>query len=329
MDQSMHQLRLAQYAYHNCELSEALHFTQALHSAEGQALAIKILCEMDQADVAMAQAMALSAKFPEDGLYSYLAGMSAYLAGKDRELVTSFFQMAIEKRHPAGHLGMAFIHFANDNPEQAEGLLSTVRLSDPELDHIRYLMLFQVRSGDQNEQAEAALRAADDILSANPSLLRHLWGQLCWVRHLRVTGSSDGAMTLLVRLESLISQQQTPRLARNITVARQLLESQNSSTQTLNLPPAECPGPIRRKPILYAMFIFLNGRSGAGVSKEDLAEQIWQESYNPVVHDDRIYKSINRLRRALGDDVKEPQILTQVGRNYFLNIRNTPGEHHE
>ena len=37
------------------------------------------------------------------------------------------------------------------------------------------------------------------------------------------------------------------------------------------------------------------------INKSDFSLQLWSESYNPAIHDARIYTTIQRVRKLLGD----------------------------
>ena len=314
----MHGLRLAQYAYHTCDMESAMRYAQSCMSTAATKVAIKSLCELDRATDAIALAQSAIIKSPDDGHCDYLLGMALYLADRDREAFARAFQNAHHKQQASGRLGLAFLAFADRDIETARQWLADPIDDDHELDHIRCLMQFQVLAGGDTRQAEAALYNADAALARGPSQLRHLWGQLCWVRHLRTKGDLASADRLLRRVAMQTPKGKLPRLERNIEVAKELIASGNRQTNTLNMPAEKTPEAIRRKPILHAMYLFLQSKNG--VEKEELVEHVWQESYNPLIHDDRIYKTIGRLRKALGDDLKAPRILTQVGRQYFLQL---------
>jgi hypothetical protein len=179
-------------------------------------------------------------------------------------------------------------------------------------------MLFQVRVANHElDLARSELIAAETILSRNPSLLRHFWGQLCWVRYQRASGDFAAAQALVERLASQIDPAIAPRLARNISEARRLI-NERSDLPNIKLPPRAAPALLGRKPMLNSLYAYLQSAGPVGATKEDITRSVWEETYNPTIHDDRIYKTIARLRKLLGDCHSSPNHLIQRGRHYVL-----------
>lgn len=54
-------------------------------------------------------------------------------------------------------------------------------------------------------------------------------------------------------------------------------------------------------------------------SKETLVEEIWQQPYNPEVHDNKIYVTIKRLRKMIEPDFDKPKYIFRSKNGYFLN----------
>jgi len=67
-----------------------------------------------------------------------------------------------------------------------------------------------------------------------------------------------------------------------------------------------------------------HAREGAdedrGLSKKDLVEKVWSVKYRPEVHDNKLYYNINRLRRLIEVDCKDPQILLSWREGYRLAL---------
>jgi DNA-binding winged helix-turn-helix (wHTH) protein len=55
-----------------------------------------------------------------------------------------------------------------------------------------------------------------------------------------------------------------------------------------------------------------------GLSKAEIIEQVWHESYRPEAHDNKLYYNINRLRRLIEPDLKKPQYLLNWKEGYRL-----------
>ena len=71
--------------------------------------------------------------------------------------------------------------------------------------------------------------------------------------------------------------------------------------------------------ILLDMLKLLISKPGNAHSKESLVEKIWQQEYNPIVHDNKIYVTIKRLRMLLEPDYKKPKYIFRSKEGYYIN----------
>jgi len=55
-----------------------------------------------------------------------------------------------------------------------------------------------------------------------------------------------------------------------------------------------------------------------GLSKAELIEKVWGERYRPLIHDNKLYYNINRIRRLIEPDMKQPQYLLNWKEGYRL-----------
>lgn len=58
---------------------------------------------------------------------------------------------------------------------------------------------------------------------------------------------------------------------------------------------------------------------GAVYSKEYLVENVWRQSYDPSVHDNKIYVTIKRLRKMIEPDFDKPKYIFRAKNGYFMN----------
>jgi tetratricopeptide (TPR) repeat protein len=58
---------------------------------------------------------------------------------------------------------------------------------------------------------------------------------------------------------------------------------------------------------------------GQVYSKEYLVEQVWRQSYDPSVHDNKIYVTIKRLRKLIEPDYDKPKYIFRAKNGYFMN----------
>jgi tetratricopeptide (TPR) repeat protein len=323
----MTELELARYAYHNCELEAAMRYCEwARHAPAAAALRVKSLCELDRAVAARSEAEAALALFPDDGPLHYYTGMATYLAGGSREEISGAFEAALERGFAGGAMGLAFLAYAARDVDEALSLLERGRTADVELEHVRLLMGFQVElDAGRTDAAESLLAEADRLLKASPSLLRTLWGQLCWVRLLQAARCFEVGLVAANRLMEQLSPLRTPRLYRNASEVVERLRARDGAS-VIRIPEQEAPArphlplEINRKPMLNALYHYLGACGNAGATKEDIVARVWDQAYNPLVHDDRLYKAIGRLRRLLGDDAERPRVLYQRGSHYILEV---------
>jgi DNA-binding winged helix-turn-helix (wHTH) protein len=65
-----------------------------------------------------------------------------------------------------------------------------------------------------------------------------------------------------------------------------------------------------------------HGRNGEdlerGLSKAEIIEHVWKEAYRPEAHDNKLYYNINRLRKLIEPDVRNPQYLLNWKEGYRL-----------
>ncbi len=323
----------ADYAYHNCEFHSSIALigqTGAIYE-DLALLHIKNLCELDLAQAAVEQCDKYLEIYPDSGHLHYLLGMAKYLAGKSLNQIESSFLTATELGFSGGPIGLAFIEFANRHYNNAIKIAESRICEDSEMEHVRCLILFQLHLAETDiASAEVWLQKADRVLKKHPSLLRQYWGQLCWVRLLRAKGTFDSAALVIDRVIDQLSPEETPRIIRNALEAKRMINA-GLGTVEIIMPPIlrseldqvheKLPPEISSRPMLMAFYDTLLKCGIVGASKEHLAERVWEESYNPAIHDTRIYKTVARLRKLLGDNNKSPKKLVQMGRQYVLNSK--------
>ena len=76
-------------------------------------------------------------------------------------------------------------------------------------------------------------------------------------------------------------------------------------------------GSVKLEPRITRLLVCLAERPGAIVSREELTEKVWEGSF---VSDEVLTQSISELRKALGDDPKEPRFVQTVPRQGYRLI---------
>jgi DNA-binding response OmpR family regulator len=74
----------------------------------------------------------------------------------------------------------------------------------------------------------------------------------------------------------------------------------------------------------YALLEFLARNANRVVGRSEIAEHVWDESFDPFSNLIEVY--VNRLRRKLGDDDSKPLLQTRRGSGYILcgRLESTP-----
>jgi DNA-binding response OmpR family regulator len=67
----------------------------------------------------------------------------------------------------------------------------------------------------------------------------------------------------------------------------------------------------------YALLEFLARNANRVIGRSEIAEHVWDESFDPFSNLIEVY--VNRLRRKLGDDDREPLLQTRRGSGYILS----------
>ena len=71
---------------------------------------------------------------------------------------------------------------------------------------------------------------------------------------------------------------------------------------------------VRLEPRVMVVLVYLAERSGEVLTKEQLAERVWRAQH---VGDDVVTATIYALRKALGDDARQPRFIETVPRRGY------------
>lgn len=134
----------------------------------------------------------------------------------------------------------------------------------------------------------------------------------------RITGLDSGAddyLTkpfefgeLLARLRALLrrpNELRSPKIVVGDLVLDTASQTAKRGTRVISLTAKE-----------YAFLEFLARNAGRVVGRSEIAEHVWDESFDPFSNLIEVY--VNRLRRKLGDDDKKPLLQTRRGSGYIL-----------
>ncbi len=282
--------------------------------------------ELDRGDEALQQVVDLvKSGYSPSGEFAYWIAVLTYQIHGELPVVSAWFDRADSLGFKPAIIGRSFVAFARGNREEATKIAS-VSLMDERTDYqvLQCLTQAQIALGMDNfDGATQSLSRAAQMLSIEPSLLRIQWLHLMYARMHRAMGRCDLAKAILDILGKTTASGDLPRLKRNIAAAVAQTDAENLSGQ-VRLPSRNFllqkldEAALGRKPMLRSLFEYLMSKGDEGASKEELVIRVWSERYNPLVHDDRVYKAIGRLRTIVGDSAKQPRIITQRGSNYIL-----------
>ncbi len=76
---------------------------------------------------------------------------------------------------------------------------------------------------------------------------------------------------------------------------------------------------FERRFVLLEILYLLAAQPGKVFTKEDLVDKIWRESYNPMIHDSKVYTSISRLRKLIEPDFRRPIYILNERDGYAFN----------
>lgn len=80
---------------------------------------------------------------------------------------------------------------------------------------------------------------------------------------------------------------------------------------------------FRNQHILFDLALLFIKKAGTRFSKEALIEIIWQQAYDPDLHDNLIYVSIKRLRSLIEPDMESPRYILRDRKGYYFNPQSS------
>ena len=76
---------------------------------------------------------------------------------------------------------------------------------------------------------------------------------------------------------------------------------------------------FKNQHILWDIMDLLASRPGTAFSKQKLVERIWKQDYMPLVHDNKIYVTLKRLRELVEQNSRQPVYIRRNKEGYHLN----------
>ena len=316
---------IANLLYHSGRYQEALvQLGSDSLSIKSSILKAKANIDLDEPHTALEEINKSLLVFAQNGDLNYWQGVCLLQCRANIKLIDLAFTHAENKDSPYAAMGKAFIAYADKKFRLADELVEKVHHDDIEMEHIRCMIGAQVcLDAHWFDKARSHLDKGAETLKLYGSLSRQNWQDVLEVRYLRSLGCFAEGKHLLKHLKTRITKERHPRLWRNYIEAEKLYLSRQRGSN-IGLPKdhkilrlANDNG-INRKPVLNALLTYLLQAGDLGASKAEIINAIWDETYNPLIHDERFYKSINRLRKLVGDSTQSPKLITQRGEQYVL-----------
>lgn len=182
------------------------------------------------------------------------------------------------------------------------------------------------QKGRLNEALEVFWQAYDKIKES-----KNLYMYISLLYHIGITYSElndkNMARIYLGLVTKLIDPKSLKRKAKRVNEALQKLGVDNEEKYDLQFNVTE--GVLREKNIgdvqIKNQFVLVDllklflGNPGEVFSKEELVKKVWKQSYDPRVHDNKIYVTIKRLRKIVEPDINKPKYIFRAKNGYYLN----------
>jgi len=245
-------------------------------------------------------------------------------------LALSLVAIAQGKAKRAQYFGEVILKYAEK--ERPRGILTST-----------YLMLLRLAERTSNtEQAKFWLQKAFAESVSEHNWYHYLFVLYGYARVSRIEQDFVQARFYLDLLEKAVVHDEFKNLKREIAEERVKLNLNRVDLEVdLNrstIRTRESEVNLRRQHLLIEIIHQLSlahdhkgdEDSKQGLSKQEIIEKVWKETYNPEAHDGKLYYNINRIRKLLEPDQKKPQYLLNWRQGYRLapelKIRVIKGE---
>jgi len=177
------------------------------------------------------------------------------------------------------------------------------------------------------DEAIQVLWQGDDILKVHKSAMLPIQLMGLMAQAHRRLGQNELALSYLRLARRLADPENMPRLCRQIDLELKELEEEqghefdlifNENTHEVT---ERKIGRIdfRNQFVLLDLLRLFVTHPGKTFSKEYLVEHIWNEKYDPAVHDNKVYVTIKRLRRMIEPDLEKPKYIFRAKNGYFMS----------
>ncbi len=173
------------------------------------------------------------------------------------------------------------------------------------------------------EEAMAEYQRAHSAFLSEHNWYYHLYVLYAYARVQRLKQNYTQATWFLDLVERACTGPEFGALLREIATERRrleedavdiLIDSRRGAVRTRESGTVS----LRKQYVLLHILEALGTDPTKGLSKADLIERVWRERYRPEAHDNKLYYTINRLRKLIAPDVRKPQYLLNWKEGYRL-----------
>lgn len=246
-------------------------------------------------------------------------------------------ELAFEAAEVRGWLMVAVASLYLQHPKRARFLAETI-IAKYEHRHFRsinatvYLVMGQLAESEKDLASAKSWYGkaqTESLVEHNWSL--HLYTLMCLSRLARLNGDRQMAGTLLEIVEKAVGQSKLESLIYEVSLERGhlskdhadlMIDVQHGKVRTRE----QGEVAIGKQYVLIGILSELAqaasshpNSSERGLSKAEIIERVWGERYRPEAHDNKLYYNINRLRKLIEPDQRQPKYLLNWREGYRLS----------
>lgn len=194
-----------------------------------------------------------------------------------------------------------------------------------------YILLGHIheKSGDL-KTATAWYQKAHGAALSERNWYQYLYVLLAYARVCRAQGHDRQAHSYLDLVEKVIERGNFGIVKRSVDREREWLEKNNvdliiDAKQAAIKMKDGAQVSLKKQYVLLDILEALSDahlgsedESKKGLSKAEIIERVWKETYRPEMHDNKLYYNINRLRKLIEKDTRNPQYLINWKEGYRL-----------
>lgn len=272
----------------------------------------------------------------------YILGLCSYYRDGQENVSMEYFQKALKiALEKDNKIDMCYAIYGIANSYYSQGLLEealkelynldiffgALQITDLQISSRLLNGLIHRNRGDYEKALECFWQAYE-MLKTNTSMVLYynaLYGIAS--TYLRMGDRSLARVYLQLALKSL-NEQELPRLSRLLKNTFSELGSEDVDIQYDLVFNAESNSVVEKQLgkvdfknqfILIDLLQLFARAPGKTFSKEVLVKKVWDQNYDPTVHDNKIYVTIKRLRQLIEPDLKKPKYIFRGKNGYYMN----------